>query len=171
MDAHFETDDESTDYGINSDEDQRGEGLRLVLRVRPPVAGPATTVINRLGRLRAEGTVEAFDIEYWPDEVSLSGDDHPEVVATFERYQAWADEHGVSLRPAFDVRSVSPLVGERRELLRLPMACLAVHENGGLAGVFPCTDGDDTWTVTDCLDAVAATGELPVYSRSATSET
>jgi hypothetical protein len=161
MDVHFENDDKSADCGT-TDEGGRDEGLRLVLRVRPPVAGPATTVINRLGRLRAEGVVEAFDIEYWPDEVSLAGDGHPEVVETFERYETWAAEHGVSLRPAFDVRSVSPLVGERRELLRLPMACLAVHEDGDLVGVFPCTDGDETWTVTDCLEAVATAGELPV---------
>jgi hypothetical protein len=171
MDVHFETGGSSASSGTTGGGDERSGELRLVLRVRPPVAGPTTTVINRLGRLRAEGVVGAFDIEYWPDEVSLTGDGHPEVVATFERYEAWADEHGVSLRPAFDVRSVSPLIGERRELLRLPMACLAVHEDDDLVGVFPCTDGDDTWTVTDCLEAIAATGEPPVPSRPATSGT
>lgn len=162
MDAHFESGSRTDEKRNTEAESGRSDGLRLVLRVRPPVAGPVTTVIDRLGRLRAEGTVEGFDIQCWPDEVSLSGDTHPEVVATFERYEAWADEQGVSLRPAFDVRSVSPLVGERRELLRLPTACLAVHEDGDLVGVFPCTDGDDTWTVADCLEAVAATGETPL---------
>jgi hypothetical protein len=162
MDAHFETSGKSADSGTSDGDVGQGGKRRLVLRVRPPVAGATTAIIDRLGRLRAEGVVGAFDIEYWPHEVSLAGDGHPEVVATFERYEAWADRQGVSLRPAFEVRSVSPLVGERRELLRLPMACLAVHEDGDLVGVFPCTDGRETWTVTDCLEAVATTGELPL---------
>jgi len=161
MDVHSDTLEDSIENGDSGADDQAGEGVRLVLRLRPPVAGVSTALVDRLGRLRAEGTIEAFDVECWPDEVSISGDGHPEVVAAFRRYERWAERNGVSVRPAFDVRSVSPLVGARRELLRLPAACLAAYEDGDLAGVFPCTDGDHTWTVEDCLDACADTGTPP----------
>jgi len=161
MDVHHKKSDRGTGSVDSESDALAGEGVRLVLRLRPPVAGQSTALVDRLGRLRAEGTIEGFDVACWPDEVSLSGDGHPEVVAAFRRYDRWAERTGVSLRPAFDVRSVSPLVGARRELLRLPAACLAAYRDGDLAGVFPCTDGDRTWTVRECLDACAEAGDPP----------
>lgn len=161
MDEHHGNDDGSTASADSGFEAPAGEGVRLALRLRPPVAGVSTALVDRLSRLRAEGVIEGFDVECWPDEVSLSGGAHPEVVAAFRRYERWAGRNGVSLRPAFDVRSVSPLVGARRELLVLPAACLAAYGDGELVGVFPCTDGDHTWTVEDCLDACARTGGPP----------
>jgi hypothetical protein len=35
------------------------------------------------------------------------------------------------------------------------MMSLSVSAGDDLVGVYPCTDGDRTWTVTDCLDAYA----------------
>ncbi len=164
MDVHQEKSHKSIDYGHYDPDAAAGEGVRLLLWLRPPVAGVSTTLVDRLARLQAEGTIEGFDVECWPDEVSLSSDGHPEVVGAFRRYERWAERNEVSLRPAFDVRSVSPLIGAHRELLRLPAACLAAYENGDLARVFPCTDGDHTWTVEDCLDALADTGAPPTMS-------
>ncbi|WP_380678424.1 HTH domain-containing protein [Salinigranum sp. GCM10025319] len=146
------------DTGAESgDRAERGStptAVTMVLRVRAPVCGSRTTVIDRLGRLRATGAIEEFDIRTWPDEVALSeATDGDPVVETFERFERWAAAHDLSVRPAFDVRTVSSLIGREREVLTLPMMCLAVREGDDLVGVFPCRDGERTWTIDDCLNA------------------
>jgi hypothetical protein len=153
--------DEETTTGSSS------AGVTLTLWTRTPVCGTPTTVIDRLGRLRATGAVEEFEVRTWPDEVVLSEvHDEDPVVETFRRFEAWATERGLSVRPGFDVRTVSSLLGRTRELLTLPMICLAVTDDGELVGVFPCGDGERTWTVEDCLDAFeAGDGVPPVASR------
>lgn len=144
-------------------------GVTMTLWTRTPVCGSPTSVINRLGRLRATGAIEAFEVRTWPDEIELSTETGSDpVVETFERFEAWAADRGLSVRPGFDVRTVSPLVGRERELLTLPMMCLAVRVDGetgaentdaagngadDLVGVFPCRDGERTWTIGDYLDA------------------
>lgn len=149
----------------------RDEAVTMTLRTRSPVCGARTTVIDRLGRLRATDAIEDFTVRTWPDEVVLSAvADHDPAVATFERLETWADDHGVSVRPAFDVRTLSTLLGRERELLTLPMMCLTVSAADELVGVFPCRDGDGrTWTIDDCLNAyelaseeAAATSNGPV---------
>jgi hypothetical protein len=137
-------------------------GVTMTLRTRTPVCGSRTTVIDRLGRLRATGAIEEFAVRTWPDEVVLSEEtDADPVVATFERFERWAEGRGLSVRPAFDVRTVSSLVGRERTLLTLPMMCLSVSVDDELVGVYPCSDGDRTWTIADCLDAYEAGGEAP----------
>jgi DNA-binding Lrp family transcriptional regulator len=129
-------------------------GVTMTLRTRTPVCGSRTTVIDRLGRLRATGAIEGFEVRTWPDEVVLSDGTEPDpAVATFERLEAWATDRGLSLRPPFDVRTVSSLLGRERELLTLPMMCLSVAVDDALVGVYPCDDGERTWTIADCLDA------------------
>ncbi|WP_142857022.1 HTH domain-containing protein [Salinigranum halophilum] len=128
--------------------------VTMTLRTRTPVCGARTTVINRLGRLRAAGVIEEFEVQTWPDEVVLSdGATTDDAVQTFERFERWADERGVSVRPAFDVRTLSSLVGRSREVLTLPMMSLAVRSGDDLVGVFPSQRGERTWTIGDCLDA------------------
>jgi hypothetical protein len=96
-------------------------------------------------------------VRTWPDEVVLSAEtDGGEAVETFEQFERWADDRGLSVRPAFDVKTVSSIVGRTRELLTLPMMSLAVSIDGDLVGVFPCSDGERTWTIVDCLDAYEA---------------
>jgi hypothetical protein len=126
----------------------------MTLRTRTPVCGARTTVIDRLGSLRAVGAIEGFEVLTWPDEVVLSDATTSDgAVRTFERFERWADDRGVSVRPAFDVRTVASLVGTPREVLTLPMMCLTVSSGGDLVGVFPHQDGDRTVTIGDCLDA------------------
>jgi hypothetical protein len=134
--------------------------VSMVLRTRTPVCGSRTTVIDRLGRLRATESIDDFEVRTWPDEVVLSdGTSDDPVVETFERFERWAAAHGLSVRPAFDVRTVSSLIGRERELLTLPMMSLAVSADGDLVGVFPCRDGERTWTISDCLDAYEGDGD------------
>lgn len=147
--ADADTGEETTETG-----DATPAAVSMVLRARTPVCGSRTTVIDRLGRLRATGTIDEFEVRTWPDEVVLSAETDPgEAVETFEQFEAWADDRGLSVRPAFDVKTVSSIVGRTRELLTLPMMSLAVSVDGDLVGVFPCHDGERTWTIGDCLDA------------------
>jgi hypothetical protein len=136
--------------------EQERTSVSMTLRARTPVCGPRTDVVNRLSRLRRDGRIAAFEVETWPDELVLSETDgESPIVETFERFEQWATDRNLSVRPAFDVRTVSSLIGGRREILTLPMMSLSVSADDELVGVFPCTDGDRTWTVTDCLDAYA----------------
>jgi hypothetical protein len=133
----------------------------MELWTRRPVCGPRTTVIDRLGRLASAGTLDAYEIETWPDEVALSEHTrHSRVVETYRRFRTWAEDTGVSIAPPFDRRTVTSLVGRTEEVLTLPVMCLAVYEEE-LCGVYPCNDGDETWTVTDYLDAFEAAGGRP----------
>jgi hypothetical protein len=127
--------------------------IRVTLWARRPVCGPRTTVINRLAALSAAGELASFAIETWPDEVP-TGDEHNETLATVEQLEAWAAENAVSLRPPFETRTASLLVGDDEEVLVTPMLLIAVYADGELAGVYPCTDGHTTWTVEEFLDAV-----------------
>ena len=118
-------------------------------------------VVDRLAALRSAGAVTSFDVETWPDEVALSEQTrHSRVVETYGRFRTWADDAGVDISPPFDRRTVTSLVDGRAEVLTLPMICLAVYDPE-LCGVYPCEDGDRTWTVTDYLDACEAVGGRP----------
>lgn len=74
------------------------------------------------------------------------------VLGRYEEFAQWAAERGVSVTSPFEQRTVLPLVGGSREILTVPMLCLAVYGDD-LRGVYPCTDGERTWSVTDALDA------------------
>lgn len=128
-----------------------GDGETVQLWTRRPVCGVRTTVVDRLGRLRSTGAIEEFEVQTWPDEIVLE-EGNQRIPRLVEHLEQWADDASVSLRPAFEQRTVSPLIGESREVLTLPMLALIVYDDG-LAGVYPCSDGERTWTVPEALDA------------------
>jgi len=132
-----------------------GDGTRVVLWTRRPVCGPRTEIIDRLSSLRAGGQIAEFTVRTWPGEVAVSEHTrHSQVLETYEQFRSWADETDVDITPPFDRRTVTTLVGRSEEVLTLPVLCLAVYDDG-LCGVYPCTDGDETLTVTDYVDACA----------------
>lgn len=137
-------------------------GLVVDLWVRPPVCGPRTTVIDRLSSLRAAGTLDDFDVTTWPEEIPLTADNRQaELLETVESYEAWAAERGLSLRPPFETRTATLLVGDSEDVLTTPVLLAAAHEDGDLVGIFPCTDGTETWTISEFLDALEAGVEHP----------
>lgn len=151
--------DSDADAATQADADS--EGIQMVLWTRRPVCGPRTEIVDRLGSLSAADSIDAFRIETWPNEVVVSEHtQHTQVIETYEQFRAWADEAGVSITPAFDRRTVTSLIGRTEEVLTLPVMCLAVYDDD-LRGVYPCTDSDETWTVTDYLDAYEAAGGPP----------
>jgi len=131
---------------------EKDDAVVVDLWARRPVCGPRTQVINRLVSLRATGALDSFGIETWPDEIPTDSD-HSEYLDLIEEFEAWAADHGLSLRPPLETRTASMLVGGDAEVLVTPMLLVAVYKGQNLAGVFPCTDGDTTWTVEQFLDA------------------
>ncbi|WP_262175490.1 HTH domain-containing protein [Haloarcula laminariae] len=138
------------------------DGFVVDLWVRRPVCGPRTTVIDRLSTLRGADVLDDFDVTTWPEEIPLTGDNgQAELLETIEAYEAWAADRGLSLRPPFETRTASLLVGDSEDVLKTPMLLAAAHEDGDLVGIYPCTDGTETWTVPEFLDALEADAERP----------
>lgn len=143
---------QTTDTSADTPDDGAST-VRMTLWTRQPVCGTRTTVLDRLSELRANDAIEGFDVETWPDEVTLGGETaHDDVVTTFGRFEDWASANGLDVEPPFEIRTVSPLLGSSYRVLRLPVMTLAVHADGELAGVYPCTDGERTTTIPEFLD-------------------
>jgi len=133
------------------------DGLAVELWVRRPVCGPRTTVIDRLSALRTAGVLADFDVTTWPEEIALTGDNRQEaLLTTIEGFEDWAAERGLSLRPPFETRTASLLVGDSEDVLTTPMLLAAAYEGEELVGIYPCTDGTKTWTIPEFLDALEA---------------
>ena len=133
------------------------DGLEVDLWVRRPVCGPRTTVIDRLSALRAAGALADFDVTTWPEEIALTGDNRQEeLLETIAAFEDWAADRGLSLRPPFETRTASLLVGDSEDVLTTPMVLAAAYEDDDLVGIYPCTDGTKTWTVSEFLDALEA---------------
>lgn len=85
------------------------------------------------------------------EELSDSG---PSVTLTVDAFQSWADREGYALR-SFDRREIPTMLGRRSAAeIRVPTVCVAVYEDDDLECVAPCSDGDRTYTVDDCLSAL-----------------
>ncbi|WP_328765762.1 HTH domain-containing protein [Haloarcula nitratireducens] len=131
------------------------DGLTVDLWTRRPVCGPRTTVIDRLGSLRTAEVIDDFSVTTWPEEIVVSGrTNHSELLDIVEEFEEWASENGLTLRPPFETRTASLLVGESEEVLTTPMMLAAAYDGDDLVGVYPCTDGERTRTIGEFLDAL-----------------
>lgn len=138
-------------------EGRNATDLEVDLWTRRPVCGPRATVIDRLSTLRARGLLADFSVTTWPDEIAISErNQQSELMETIETYETWAEERGLSLRPPFETRTASLLVGGSEEVLTTPMLLAAAYDDGDLVGIYPCTDGTRTWTIPEFLDALEA---------------
>lgn len=64
-------------------------------------------------------------VQTWPEEIPLSEESrHRDLLDTVDRYEQWASERGLSLRPPFETRTSSLLIGRSKEVLRLPMIAI-----------------------------------------------
>ncbi|WP_222914294.1 HTH domain-containing protein [Natrinema sp. SYSU A 869] len=165
--------------------------LRVDCYVRSTVPGPTaetiSTIVNRLQQLCDHGYIKNYQLHPWPPEhhaiVETDNTCKPtrhELVAEFER---WADQHDVTLEPAFRQREIpsSPLglsSDEPRERVRVPIVALALYEDeptatdsetASLQGVVPYTeqlqtDAARTYTVNEWLTAVGTeAGDIVTY--------
>jgi hypothetical protein len=142
----------NTDREVANAGKTEGATLEMVLWTRRPVCGPRTAVIDQLSSLAASGDIGGFRVETWPDELAMSEHtEHNQVVERYKEFLLWAEENDCSITPPFERRTVSPLIGKRRDVLTLPIMCLAVYEDDTLCGVYPHSEDGETISVTDFL--------------------
>jgi hypothetical protein len=117
------------------------------------------SLVVRVRRLEGDDLADV-EVKTWAavnpalEELSDSG---PSVSLTVKSFQAWADREGYTLRPAFARRETTSMLGSRPTAeIRVPIACLAVYEDSDLRCVAPCSDGDRTYSVEQCLAALEA---------------
>jgi hypothetical protein len=142
-----------------SEEDVCVEGLCVEVWMRelsPPPDDPRTAVLSRLREFESDGLVDDVSVRVWGKHVPARDGAADEGGSSVRRrvadFRAWAERNGHSLGPAFYRHERSSMVSaERDEVIRLPLQCLAVYEEGRLVGVFPCSADGETNTVDDCL--------------------
>lgn len=137
--------------------------LTAVCHVRAPLLlEPLDSKIETLRTCEANGDIDSLLLRSWPDEVALTETSpNQEVVDCFERFEQWADAHGVSVRPPFAIRTSTSLVSDdSRPVLVTPLLCLALYYDDSLVGVYPHSDGETTDTATEAIAALR-TGEVP----------
>jgi len=142
---------------------ERSDPVRVVVWMRdaPPPDDPRSGVLDRLRELETDGVVDDVSVRVWGRYVDPPADEPPGEEGTLQtriaEFEAWADREGHSLEPAFGRCERTTMVStERREVIRLPLQCLAVYAGDRLVGVFPCSTGGGTETVADCLRRLEA---------------
>lgn len=132
-------------------EERRAE---LFLRGSVPAAArdPQSSLADRLERLAAADRLDAVETHTWPKRVPV---DEARLRERYEAFTDWAAEADADLTPFFDTRECySWSTGERYRALVLPLACLAVYEDGDLRAVYPHDDGETVRTVEDGVEAL-----------------
>lgn len=124
------------------------------------VVEPLRETVTRARRLEKRDMIADVAIKTWApvrpalEELSDSG---PSVSRTVDTFRSWADGEGYTLRPAFDRHGTISLLGHQPVTeIRVPTVCVAVYEDDDLQCVAPCSDGDRTYTVEECLTALEA---------------
>ncbi|WP_310908821.1 HTH domain-containing protein [Natrinema sp. 1APR25-10V2] len=126
--------------------------LTVEVHVRPDeLVEPIDTKIGTLRQLDAAGHIDNLSVHAWPGAITLTNQTpYSDAIDAFEQMEAWADEHGVSIQPPFNVRTTtSTFTDETQTTLRTPMMCLAVSAGEQLANVVPHFRGDahqESWT-------------------------
>lgn len=138
--------------------------LTVVCYVRAPlVREPVEAKIETLRVCESEGYIDTFVLRSWPDKVTLREETspHQEVIDVFKRFERWADNRGVTVRPPFEVRTAtSPVTGKTKKVLVTPLISLALYHDEQLVGVFPHSGAEGTYTVPEAVTALQS-GEFP----------
>jgi hypothetical protein len=143
---------------------ERFDPVRVVVWLRdtpPPPDDPRSGVLDRLRELETDGAVDDVSVRVWGRYVDPPADDAESeegpIQTRIAEFEAWADREGHSLEPAFRrCERTTMVTEERREVMRLPLQCLAVYAGDRLVGVFPCSTGSGTETVADCVRRLEA---------------
>lgn len=144
--------------------------VHVYLRERVPPA-VSETIDDALARLRAlerEGEIEELRVDSWGVRGGRCADLDEGAASTLEEFESWADRADRSLAPAFDRREVSSAFCDRSvRRIDVPILSIAVYAGDRLRCVTPCSDRDRTYTVQDCIDALA-TGREAIEDAEAT---
>lgn len=112
-------------------------------------------VSNRVKRLEANGMFgRSIVAGNWQHIRARTEDTRSGALETYEEFQTWAKHNGYSLEPAFERRTRTHMGTDRTdEVVEFPAIALAIYDEQDLKAVFPCTNGEHTYTVGDALDA------------------
>lgn len=149
----------------SDDGEQRAQNV--VLYVRGSTANPERErgVIRTLEALSADEIIDGYEVRTWPERVSCGpgGDNRAGLRATFDAFEEWAEERGLSIRPPFIVREIqSVFTAEHDEVLITPMLFMAVFDGDAIVGTYPCHHADGVVTIDDWLARMGqpGTGEM-----------
>jgi len=142
----------------------RPDPVHVVVWMRdapPPPDDPRSRVLDRLRELEADSAVDDVSVRVWGRYVDPPADapanEAGPIQARIAEFEAWADREGHSLEPAFGRCERTTMVStDRREVIRLPLQCLAVYAGDRLVGVFPSSTGSGAETVADCVRRLEA---------------
>jgi hypothetical protein len=112
-------------------------------------------VLNRVNRLEANGVLaESMVAGQWQRIRTMAEDSRSGALATYEEFKEWAQRNGFSLEPAFERRAREYIGMDNSDrIVVFPVVSLALYDEMTLQAVFPCSDGDTTYTVGDALEA------------------
>lgn len=114
------------------------------------------------------GVLDDLEVTTWPSRVELRSSPDDAAARAYEEFSEWAEDEGVALEPAFNVRDYeSEFTGEKGTALITPVACLAVYRDGELATVYPHADDEAVRTVEDGIEELEA-AELRSVGQAAT---
>ncbi|MFC6823559.1 HTH domain-containing protein [Halopelagius fulvigenes] len=126
------------------------------------------SVVQRLLDMESEQEFE-FSVTVWGDQIATDSavtrtEAGRTMIETVRQFESWAATNGYTVEPFFsDVRRESLLDGSYDAIIP-PHLCLALYEDGDVAGVFPCSDRDANYTVEDALEAMTADEDIPPLS-------
>jgi hypothetical protein len=150
----------------DGDTAQRAE-LRVRAGVQPGSQQPIRTIREELEDLVDAGHLDDVETIVWGRRIPLDPD-HDEartLLDTFQRFRGWALRNGAELAPAFRVHEVTSIdVDESYPVVTVPMACLALYDDGDVVAVYPHCRNGDVVTLQDGLDRLAT--DAPEAQRS-----
>lgn len=170
------TDDRDSPHLEDARRESRGASRRIELFVRACTSTVAherlVAVIDRLNQLSDDGFITNYRLRQWPPQGGVSecrtssalSTSRQRIVAEFE---AWAEEQGYTLKPAFGRRSGATLgsAEDAGERYTVPLLTLAFYEGETLTGVIPSADEHSTYTVADFLSARVPDGWIDLSTR------
>lgn len=125
-------------------------------------------VVQRLLDMESERGLE-FSVTVWGDRIATDSavtrtEAGRTTVETVRRFESWAAANGYTVEPFFSDVQRESLVDGAYDAIVPPHLCLALYEDGDVAGVFPCSDREAHYTVKDALEAMTAGEEIPPLS-------
>ena len=141
-----------------SNDDSAPRAVQLGIRADIPTSGPVSRVTGRLADLCDSGDIDEYTVRTWPARVRFDVDPHDSaVVDLYQRFWAWADAHGWSIRPAFDIRQGQTMLGEHEQLLLTPVIFAWVVDDDEIVALAPVSVDGRTYTVDELLTALEST--------------
>ena len=121
-------------------------------------------LFSQLQDLQSAGHIDTYRVNLWGGGVCLcdvcSGTSVAEsMLDNVEEFEQWASKQEDVTLP-FERHSVdSAMLGRTSNELVVPSMCLSVRVDTEVCGVFPCTVGDESISVTDYVEAIIS-GEI-----------